>query len=219
MIACVYGIPGRVEYLRQTLTSLQDAKVWIFWHGNWELGGDWPTSHVLTRMGDSRGGDVDYWDAIRYASQIAPGEDILMMEDDIVACRNFVPYVDARRAFWKHVTTFYNLRRWPEGPRPIPVEGFWGSQALVLPSRLVPRICAADPIARRPRPDKKGGCQDIVLGNLLKEWEEPISVHRSLVRHIGVKSICNPGASLTGARAPAKDYVGDDFDALTLLAP
>jgi hypothetical protein len=51
---------------------------------------------------------------------------------------------------------------------------------------------------------------------LLMSWGEPIYHHRSLVQHVGAKSVGNPGARLVGIRAPAPDF-DHKLDAMSLV--
>lgn len=50
----------------------------------------------------------------------------------------------------------------------------------------------------------------------MMDWGEKIFHHRSLVQHVGARSVGNPGARLVGARAPAADF-DPRLDALTLV--
>ncbi len=169
-----------------------------------------------SRDGQSR---EAFWRIFRRTLDEYPGHDAVFMEDDIEATTNAVPYVVA----WDspHFTSFFNTRGSKPGPYVIDNSGFWGTQCFKVPAEIFARIagedCHAEKWLRTPRGRVySGGHQaDIVIGRMLQRWGLPVYQHRSLFQHVGATSLCAPGATLRGIRA-ARDYPGDDFDALTL---
>lgn len=147
----------------------------------------------------------DLWRIMR---DVAGSDDLVLFEDDVLPCRNAVRYI----VDWQHesLTTFHNLQRKPVGLHPVDKKwGFWGTQAIKIPARLVARFVDAGDTSANPTLRTDGG--DTRIGRLLLEWGESIFYHRSLVQHVGAKSIHNPAATLTGMRAPAPDFDAD-FD-------
>lgn len=165
----------------------------------------WVLWHEQTRVCHR----VDLWKIMR---DVVGDDDLILFEDDIKPCRNAVPYI----AQWAHesFTTFHNMMRM-YGLQPVDaVRFFWGIQSVRIPSRLVKKFVDAGDTDARPVLRTEGG--DTRLGRLLMSWNEPIYYHRSLVQHVGVKSVGNPGARLVGKRAPAADFDAD-LDAMTLV--
>jgi len=219
MIAVVYAVPGREDITRATLEHLsKQGPGFLVWHSDglvpapFKVKG-WP----VIRSGPVRGGDLDYWDVLRFCSEVAPGEPALIMEDDILPCRNFLPYVKEWAGLYREfATSFYNFRSQPPGILyDIPFTGWWGNQAMWYPPRILEMLLAVDPISLRRYPEKPRS-QDFSVGDVLKRNWQKVYVHRSLVQHVGYQSTIGPGR-LVGNRKPATDYVGEDFDALTLL--
>lgn len=86
--------------------------------------------------------------------------------------------------------------------------GFHGAQALRLPAWLIKRMQRGDF-------DPPHSGQDVWLGRVLHGLGLMIAgTCPPLVQHVGEDSLCSPGAELTGARAQAATFPGEDFDAL-----
>lgn len=214
-MVAVQAIPGREEYTRSTVEALHgwggaaelDTLPVLCWTGPeappFNLPPGWTLHHWQQQPEGHR---RELW---RIMELTPPGADLVVFEDDVVPCRNAVPYMAAWPA--DCFTTFFNMRRLGPGRRQIDGMGFQGTQAWKAPARLVDRFLVAGDTA--PKGNHHGG--DTRIGLLLKEWREPIWYHRSLVQHVGERSIDNPSGKLTGLRAPAPDF-DLDLDAATL---
>ncbi len=215
VMVAVQAIPGREEMTRATCEALHDyggaselpiAPV-LCWTGiappPFELPPGWTLCHWAHEPAGHR---RDLW---RIMELTPPSCDLVVFEDDVRPCRNAVPAI----ARWGEdcFTTFFNMRRLGPGRRRVDKLGFWGTQAYRVPGRLVTRFLVAGDTA--PKGNHHGG--DTRMGLLLQQWGEPIWYHRSLVQHVGVRSVDNPSATLTGLRAPADDF-DPELDALTL---
>jgi hypothetical protein len=148
------------------------------------------------------GGSVaDFWLLLRTFQ----GRDLVVLEDDVFPCRNAVPYM----ARWDvpRFTSFFNPRGFPVGPRTVANECFTYSQAMKIPRALAERLRVADPASTGVHD------HDNAIGKLLIGWGEPVYYHRSLVEHLALHSV----GRVSGPRPlTPPDYVGRDFDALTL---
>ena len=215
VMVAVQAIPGREDTTRATIEALHGhggastlpVPPVLCWTGPhpppFDLPPGWSLSHWVQQPAGHR---RELW---RIMELTPPSCDLVLFEDDVIPCRNAVPYIAA----WSEdcFTSFFNMRRLGPGRRLVDRQGFWGTQAVKLPGRLVSRMLAAGDTA--PRGDHHGG--DTRIGLLLQQWGEPIWYHRSLVQHVGAVSVHNPGATLTGLRAPAPDF-DLHLDALTL---
>lgn len=149
----------------------------------------------------------DFWSMLR--AQMAHGEDLLALEDDIVTARNFLAY--AARWSSPHMTSFFFLHGGGlEVGRPESPATFGGNQALWFPAALVGDLARYQP-HRQP-----GWLQDNALGYELGLRGERVVYHRSLVQHVGNTSLCRPGRPLGHIVAP--DFPGEDFDCLKVAA-
>ena len=214
----VLGCPGREELTFQTVALFDghgggadlDVPKVLYWNGRtpppavppgWKV--EWGRKHDDDADGPAKRCRDDVWRMLRWAGDC----DLVYLEDDVVPCRNALPFM----VRWPIplFTTFFNIRSLREGPWTIDVSGFWGTQAVKIPARILSRFQAEG--AEKPRFAHFG--QDMVFSDLLTAWKEQIFVHRSIVQHVGEVSIFQPRAKLTGARAPAADFPGVDFDA------
>jgi hypothetical protein len=136
------------------------------------------------------------------------GEDVLFLEDDIVTARNFIRY--ARELPTRFVTSFFHV---PHQRRtldvPSPAYGFSFAQAVKLPARVVAMMLVA-------KLYKHGGGHDDEIGYALTGLGEPVVYHRSLVQHIGARSLAW-GPDVTLENRTANDFPGTEFDCLSLL--
>lgn len=215
----VQAVPGREDYTRATCWALDsiggastvDPRPLLYWTAPDPPTFDLPPGWALVHSKREREGHrKDLW---RIMGTVPEGEDLIVFEDDVIPCRNAVAYM----ARWQSslFTTFFNMRQPGEGPHPVhPVFGFWGTQAFKAPARLVRQfLSAGDTDTTAPSFQNDGG--DSWIGKLLRRWGEPIYYHRSLVQHVGQRSVHRPHAKLKGLRAPARDF-DPELDALTL---
>jgi hypothetical protein len=216
----VQAIAGREQITRATCWALDGiggasklpAPPVLYWTGAdapaFDLPPGWTLLHdVRAPQGHRR----DHW---RMLQTVPEGADLVVYEDDVMPCRNAVVYMAA----WPQdvFTTFYRApNQAPAGAARLldPRMGFWGTLAIKIPARLVQRLAAAPDSTNAGKLPKEGA--DTRVGRLLEQWREPVYYHRSLVQHVGVQSLCNPGATLTGWRTPARDF-DPDLDALEL---
>lgn len=189
MVTWILSAPGREETTGAMLSSL------AFQNPDAEL-------RLYTASGRTAIGD--FWGMLRQVHRETPGCDLLALEDDIVTARNFIAY--ARRWEAPCLTSFFNGRGFPEGLRDAKLFGF--NQALKFPARLLERLAGGE--LRAPI----GRFQDDALAWELQRLGEPVYYHRSLVQHVGAQSLAHPGEGLEGRTA--SDFVGEDFDCLTL---
>ncbi len=178
-----------------------------------------PDGWQLVRRHGPNGGGADFrW----MIGELTADSDALLFEDDVQPCKNAIPAMirhhvpegcgavsfydagDTIGHLYAGMTTGLHLVP-ASGPGDL---GFHGAQALRLPAWLIYRMQAGD-----FDPPHRG--QDVWIGRLLQGLGLKIAVTcPSLVQHVGDDSICSPGASLAGARAPAVNFPGEDFDAL-----
>lgn len=180
-------------------------------------------AHVIWWKG-ARGENTraSYWRSLKAAFDLRPDADLVTLEDDVSPALNALPYIE--RLDVNMFTTFFNTRGWEPGPHQLDNAGFWGTQCVRIPSRVIARLVAENPNEpgwlQNPSNPKVslGGLHgaDIVLGFMLRAWGEPVFQHRTIVQHVGAQSLCTPGSKLVGIRT-ARDYVGDDFDCMELL--
>ena len=168
------------------------------------------------------------WWAFRIAWE-SGYERLIFCEDDVTPCRNAIARVlctevPASAAF----VDFHDMkelrgRATNAGLFAVPSmglngQGYWGNQCMLFPRRTIGWLLQRDPMSV-PRGNPPQGA-DIALGWLLSRSPWPTyAVHLPrLVRHVGAVSSAHPGSTLDAERA-TPDYLGDDFDALTLETP
>ncbi len=190
MVTMVLRAPGRDATSETMLDALFDQN---------------PAEQVTVYAASGRTAIGDFWGMLHTARRGSPGCDLLALEDDIVTARNFIAY--ARRWQADCLTSFFNGRGFPEGLRDAKLFGF--NQALKIPARLLEQL--TQDVQRVP----VGRFQDDALAWELQRLGEPVYYHRSLVQHVGAQSLVKPGQTLEGRTA--SDFVGEDFDCLTLL--
>jgi len=139
------------------------------------------------------------------------GEDVLFLEDDIVTARNFVAYAMAWTS--PYVTSFFNVARTTTRVA-VPAIGFSFSQAVKLPAAVVRKILDWGWLTRRRIVAGVG--HDDEIGRALSALGELVVYHRSLVQHVGERSMCW-GPERTLMHRTANDFVGEEFDCLSLL--
>ena len=218
LTACVvvFAIPGREATTASTLANLDGpgggSKLTcdriLFWTGTAppiEAPHGWITIH----NNHPRRGSIAAMQDFGTMLEAVGDRDLIFLEDDVLACRNALPYMVA----WPgpYVTHFFNGGWLPHGPRKLPPGGFEYSQALKIPARIVRALRASPPVSIGPRDG-----WDLAVGRQLARMGEPLYQHRSLVQHVGFTSLWQPGNELA-KRRPAQDFPGPDFDALTLF--
>lgn len=189
MRTVVLSAPGREEITGAALAAIERQN---------------PGEKLFPYFAPGNGGKRDFWQMLHYEARVDAGDDLLILEDDITTARNFIAY--ARRWPSTYFTSFFNGRRQPEGPRSAELFGF--SQAIKVPWRIVEQL-----VAGGPEPPTLGRHQDDALAWELQRLGELVHYHRSLVQHIGARSLCSPGDRLDGFRV-AVDFVGEGFDCL-----
>ena len=215
MIA-VFSRPGRDDLTERTIalldghggaSTVDDAKV-LWWAGLTPPPFVLPAGWAVEWRGRSTGYPVADWIELAGFAD-GRGGDLHAFEDDVIPCRNLLPYL-ARRPV-EYFTSYFNPWRRPAGQALLLSDrfGFDCSQAVSIPARLVARFAslqAADLVEER-----RG--QDIQMHESLKAWREPCVWGPSLVQHRhGPRS--NGQQRKQWLSDPA--FVGDDFDALTL---
>lgn len=215
-VVLVFAIPGREKVTRATLDALDGpgggSKLTcdriLFWSG--------PTPPIEVPAGwraewrqQSERGSVAAMSDFRAALDVVGDRDLVFIEDDVLPCKNALPYMVA----WPspYVTHFFNGSWTPHGLRKLPPGGFEYSQALKIPARIVEALRKNPPASKGP----KDGW-DLAIGRQLFKMGEPLYQHRSLVQHVGFDSMWTPGNNLA-KRRPAQDWPGVEFDALTLF--
>ncbi len=212
----VFAIPGREDTTAATLAALDGpgggSKLAcdriFFWTGlpdPIEAPRGWITVHNMHGVRGSVAAMGDF----RKVLELVGDRDLVFIEDDVLPCRNALPYMVA----WAnpHATHFFNGSRAPVGLRKLPPGGFEFSQTIKLPARIVAAL-RADP----PQSIGLRDGWDLAIGRKLSKMGEPLFQHRSLVQHVGFSSMWNPASDLA-KRVPAQDWPGPDFDALTLF--
>jgi len=207
-VIAVFSRAGREELTARTLAllaaagaSTSDRVLW--WSGEVDppvIPSSW---RVDWRRGPPRGPVADWFEFIKTA---AGRGDLHVFEDDVIPCRNLIPYIERTPVEW--FTTYFNPWGAPVG-RAFELRGGLGfdcSQAISIPARLVDRLAAA--------PDYAGPLgHDCIMSRLLASWNEPVLWDRTLVQHVA-------GNSSNGRRREfwLRDgkWVGADFDALTI---
>lgn len=218
-VIIVQAMTGREDTTQATLDSLDqaggaaqltDTPRVLFWSGERPPRLTLPPGWVMMLTGrPPEGHRRDLWHVLRFAQGYGPETDLVLFEDDVIACRNAVRYIVGFDD--THLTTFCKLRR--TAPGIYSAHGFHGTMSLKVPARLLARLCAAGPDSRHVNHSIQNG--DTRIAHLLIEWGELVNHHRSLAQHVGEISICKPGAKLRGnGRAPASDFDAsyDPFD-------
>lgn len=194
MRTIVLTAPGREEITGATFARLERQN---------------PGEKLFPYFAPGTGGKRDFWAMLHYEARVGPGDDLLILEDDIITARNFIAY--ARRWPSHLFTSFFNGRRRDTSRQPERAECFGFTQAIKVPARLVEQLVAGGPEA-----PARGRHQDDALAIELQRLGERVWYHRSLVQHVGHQSIVMPGEKLEGNRV-ADDFVGEDFDCLSQL--
>lgn len=178
-----------------------------------------PEGWKMVRRVGPRGGGVDFrW----MVGEICVDMDAVLIEDDVQPCTHAVERMDEIEvpddcgavSFYDAGDTIGSLYAGHKsGIHKVPASGpnelgFHGAQALRLPRWLLARMQSG-------QFDPPHSGQDVWVGRLLHRLGLQIAVTcPSLVQHVGDDSLCSPGAKLTGARAPATNFPGEDFDAM-----
>lgn len=153
-----------------------------------------------------------FYEILRAAAVVDAGgvgfDDVLFLEDDVVTALNFIRY--ARELPTRFVTSFFHVGR-TDIDKPTSPRGFFFSQAMKFPARVVAQL-----VARAARVHGEG--TDDEIGVALDALGEHVVYHRSVVQHVGTRSIAW-GPEKTLEKRVADDFVGEDFDCLTLLSP
>ena len=207
----VQSCPGREELTLRTLDLLdgwggaaqlaREGRAVFFWTGldapiRPPLG--WAFVHN-TR--EPRGERLDLWDIFRAVQ----GDDLLLIEDDVSPCKNAVPYMANWDAGPHTLTTFHNMLKRPHGSGGLdPSHGYGGNQAIKIPRDMLDWLVMRGDTDPRPQLAREGG--DVRIARLIGETGRHVYYHRSLVQHVGERSIHNPSAKLTGVRAPDPDF-------------
>ena len=217
----VFSMPGREELTRQTLLLLDcnggarragGEKVFFYTSSSPTPAPEfmgWRTIALHPRQGAK----LDYWEMLR----LLPMTDLVVFEDDIVPCKNLCPFLERwPTPMGAAFTTFFNngTRITSGGLHPAQVDGrgFWLSQCLKLPASFVTAAIGMDERTLTP-----SMAQDVALGAAAERLGLGVYYHLpSLVQHVGYVSTVK-GAKLEGLRAPSDDFVGPEFDAMTLL--
>lgn len=202
----VLSCAGREETTAATLHALEvhggghfippDKKT-LFWVGETPPPPALPWRAIC--FPQKRGGAVrDFWLLLR----TFPDEDLVVFEDDVYPSANAVPYMD--RWVSEHLTSFFNGRNHPLGPRP--GKTFALSQAMKIPARLARALRESDPSMFPQLTD-----HDLAIAAFLHAWDEKVYQHISIVRHVG--KVRANGRRASAPMTPA-DYVGDEYDSL-----
>jgi hypothetical protein len=217
-VVVVFAIPGRESVTAATVAALEgrgggsqlDCERILFWSAATapiDVPAPW---RAVWHVQDKRGSAAalgDFWAML----DVVGDRDLIFCEDDVMPCTNALRFMAA----WDgpHVTHFFNPMSQPFGPRILPPGGFEFAQTLKIPARIVAFLRADPPTSR----GLKDGW-DLAIGRCLHRLGEPLFQHRSLVQHVGFTSMWTPGNNLA-KRRPARDWPGEDFDALSLLDP
>jgi len=146
---------------------------------------------------------------------------LIFCEDDVVACRNLVPFLQAfvvpeDVAF----VDFHDLREErvrgiSDGHHILPATpNYWGNQCMLFPWRTIEWLAAKDPLAVKDFHFPKSGA-DNTLGYFLRDSPWPLYLLHlpRLVEHIGTVSAAHKRNHAWGVFPAAST----DFDALSLL--
>lgn len=218
-VVVVFAVPGREDVTGATLDALDgpggastlDCERLLFWSAPTPPTIEVPIGWSKHWHNQTARGSVAALGDFVAMLDVVGDRDLVFIEDDVYPCRNAVPYMV--RLASPHVVHFFNASSpmFPYGLRALPPGGFEFSQALRIPAPVVKALRASPPTSRG-----RFDGWDLAIGMCLHRMRLPLFQHRSLVRHTGFRSMWNPGNDIA-ARLPARDYPGDDFDALTLL--
>jgi hypothetical protein len=131
------------------------------------------------------------------ALKLAGTDPILLLEDDIVLTRDFLPKVEAvRRQLHRHVINFFSMRK-----ADLSVGSRWDrsylmAQCTYYPPRYAASLLAFAPGWRATRPQDERGGSDTMVNAWLRAIRQPywLSVP-SLVQHRNAKSRLGPRSS------------------------
>ena len=149
----------------------------------------------------------------------------VMFEDDVLLCRNLRPYLErlvpalANFGALSLYTPSHQAKK-TQGLFCIHDEGYrggfiWGTQAIVFSSASLPRFLASKNVMehRRTQTGATNKNRDSAIGMWAKQNGERVFYHTpSLVQHLRGPS------SVGHDHHEASDFVGEDFDATSLLA-
>lgn len=195
---------------------LVDGEPPAAWPPGWDLDVHWPRGGVRVMM----------WKAFEKAVQ-AGVDRLIFCEDDITPCKNAVALmlkigIPAEAAF----IDFHDMEALADAPasglhRVSFARGYGGNQCMVFPRHTVEWLLKQDGAygAMYFREDGVSVAADAVLARFLlsSPWPTYVAHLPRVVRHDGVTSVAHPGLRLIDARA-TRNFVGEDFDALSLLA-
>lgn len=216
----------RATYLEQTATALLREGADVCDHRLVFADGDsdptppgWELSAWYPRVGPR----LMMWRVFEAALKLGVDR-LIYCEDDITPCRNAIRYI-----LQSHVppsmalVDFYANKMPPEAKSPaiyeLPARDFCGNLCMVLPRRTIAWLAARDPLSilhdQQPTPGIYTG-SDLAMGRLLhmSPWPTYLAHVPRLVRHDGDVSAAHPYKD--PRRQP---FLGEDFDALTLLPP
>lgn len=200
----VFSRPGREALTAATLRQLEDhggghliphEKKALFWTGETPPPAALPWRAICFPQPPA-GNVADFWLLLR----TFPDVDLVVLEDDVVACRNALPYMECLET--DRLTSFYNPRCFREGLRHLDASGFNYCQAIKLPRQLAAMLRKEDP--SRPVATGCPPSYDNVIGFFLAEYGQPFLQHRSLVEHTGRVSVFRAGA--------LRSHCAPDFD-------
>jgi hypothetical protein len=219
MVVLITTCGGRdSQYLRRLLTQIDSSN----WRGPRIVVSDGRQS-VLTgwrvaASSHNEGQKRTYWRALAIGLEEARRrrfDRILILEDDVVLCRNALQYMESARlpSVLDFVTWFDGHAIPPrarQGIYPVLGQSFFCLQGVTWSCATAERLLTA-PAAQQWKERHSG---DILVAKILRGRYYGVHVP-NLVQHLGATSVCNPGQGLTGVRV-ANNYPGHDFDALTL---
>ncbi|HVC96181.1 MAG TPA: hypothetical protein VND64_21035 [Pirellulales bacterium] len=149
----------------------------------------------------------------------------LMLQDDVVFCRNLRAYLEAtlwpaeRVGLVSPYCPAPYVRRNSGWHEVAAGENLIGAVTYVFPNAAA-RLLLADPrVVNHRQRGAANGPKDIdsVVGRWAGEGRLPVFYHTpSLAQHIGGTSVIWPGAANDGVRRAA-DFVGEDFDATAFV--
>lgn len=152
----------------------------------------------------------------RFTERKPAGEWLTLLEDDIVICERFLPYVvEHVHDPGVHVVQWFANGNVPAGgPRWHVLEGeqYYFNQATSFSPDFL-RVLLASPLTASWDVAHTG---DILVQKLLHELGWDFAIHRrSLVQHVGYPSMVAPGLKLKDWRV-SRTFVGEKFDARLL---
>lgn len=186
---------------------------------------------VLSCRSDGRShGTKEAFLGVIYAAADADAEFLLYFEDDVLPCANavtamcqipvpddiaFLTFCDIKQLCGEDNTP--KIRR-IDGYDYETNTGHWGNQALKFPLRALKHLASAG-----IPPWHYKHASDVLAAILLTTgsapWRKYGVVSPSLIQHIGAQSLVDPHAPPYGFGRQPANFVGEDFDALTLSWP